>query len=121
MSFNNLYISKNKILNTMLFILIGFIIIYIFYFLFSHSSYDSELSKYKKDTKAIIDNYLSAKISKIEAQEKIEIIEKQVDTSYKENNKQEFFSLKVTLSRLKQAIYYDEISDIKKIYKESLK
>lgn len=112
---------RNKILNIILFTLIAFIILYGIFFFIKHSNYNPELSKYKKDASSVVNEYLSAKITKSEAIEKIELIDKQVRLDYEKTNKTDYFSLSADLGSLIHALRFDDIAKVKQIYKENLK
>lgn len=121
MFLSTLNTHRNKILNIILFTLSAFIILYGIFFFIKHSNYNLEISKYKKNASSVVDEYLSAKITKSEAIEKIELIDKQVRLDYEKTNKTEYFSLSADLSSLKQALSLDDITKVKKIHKRSLK
>ena len=121
MFLSTLNTHRNKILNIILFTLIAFIILYGIFFFIKHSNYNPEISKYKKNASSVVDEYLSAKITKSEAIDRLEVIIKQVDADYENTNKTDYLSLSIDLSSLKQAMFLDDITKVKRIYKESLK
>ena len=110
--------AQNKKTNIFGIIAFGIIIASIVLIIINNNGTFSPLNKYKKTTANILKDYLSTKITKDEAIEKLELVEKQVEVEYAKNNDLDYSIFETRISNVIAFIKFDNIDKVMEFYNE---